>query len=335
MRIAFAGTPPVAVPSLELLVQSAQHQVVAAITRPDAPAGRGRQNQPSAVATAADNLGLEVLKPGRPDDQLFSERLAQLDLDAIAVVAYGALVPESMLAIPKYGWINLHFSLLPTWRGAAPIQRAIEHGDEITGATTFQIIKELDAGPVFGYMTYQLPPRATSGEVLRTLALEAAPLLCSTLDAIADGSARPVEQAAGEATYAPKLTSQDAQIRFDRPAMAIDRLIRACTPAPGAWVQFRGSRLGLGPVSVIWADKDDAGSTNSAARTSGTAIAHDAAAPRVPSLLPGQLLATKRAVWVGTATTPVSLDTVTPAGKAPMEATAWARGQRLTEQDHF
>ena len=313
MRIAFAGTPAVAVPSLELLAGSAVHQVVAAITRPDAKAGRGRHTRPSAVALTAQRLGLETLKPAHPREPDFQRRLKELALDAVAVVAYGALIPDNALAIPKHGWINLHFSLLPAWRGAAPVQRAIEHGDDITGATTFQIVKALDAGPVYGYLTYRLPPRATSGEVLDTLAVDAAPLLVRTLDAIADGSARPEVQNDGEATYAHKLTSEGAEVKFDRPAAAVDRLIRACTPEPGAWCRFRGRQLGLGPVTI-------------GPDQSGQAEHH-------PELAPGQLLATKRAVWVGTATAPVALGQVAPAGKTAMDAADWARGQRLTAED--
>lgn len=204
------------------------------------------------------------------------------------------------------------------------MQRAIEHGDQITGATTFRIVKALDAGPIFGYMTYQVPPRATSGEVLQTLAVDAAPLLVKTLDAIADGSARPEVQSEAEASYASKLTSQDAQIGFDRPALAVDRLIRACTPAPGAWVSFRGNRLGVGPVRLPDQGSDDP--------TQKSGLVQNG----VPSgLQAGQLLATKQAVWVGTSTVPVLLEQVAPAGKAPMAAVAWARGQRLNSEDHF
>jgi len=305
----------VAVPSLELLAKDSAHQLVAVITRPDAKAGRGRHTKPSAVALAAQRLGLETLKPAHPREVDFQRHLRELELDAVAVVAYGALIPDDALDIPEHGWINLHFSLLPAWRGAAPVQRAIEHGDDIIGATTFQIVKALDAGPVYGYMTYRLPSEATSGQVLDTLAVDAAPLLVRTLDAIADGSARPEAQSNSEATYAHKLTSENAEIKFDRPAVAVDRLIRACTPAPGAWCWFRGSKLGLGPVTIEadLADQMD----------------------QCQQLAPGQLLATKRAVWVGTATFPVRLGLVSPAGKTAMEAADWARGQRLTAEDRF
>jgi len=310
----------VAIPSLELLVNHSDHQVVTVITRPDAKVGRGRHSQPSAVAQAAHRLGLETLKPLHPREPEFQQHLSELGLDAVAVVAYGALIPQTALAIPKHGWINLHFSLLPAWRGAAPVQRAIEHGDDITGASTFQLVAALDAGPVYGCMTYRLPPRATSGQVLDTLSVDAAPLLVRTLDAIASGSARPEPQTESEVSYAHKLTSEGAQVRFDRPAIAVDRLIRACTPAPGAWCYFRGTKLGLGPLTTEGSDPTSPGQLQESS-------------PR--PLAASQVVATKRSVWVGTATHPVRLGQVTPAGKSAMAAAAWARGQRLTSEDHF
>jgi methionyl-tRNA formyltransferase len=303
VRIVFAGTPEVAVPSLQALAASPNHQVVAAITRPDAKAGRGKHLTPSPVAVAAQELGLEVLKPAHPKDEDFQDRLRAIAPEAVAVVAYGALLPESALAIPKHGWINLHFSVLPAWRGAAPVQHAIWHGDEITGATTFRIVKELDAGPVYGVMTYGIGPRTTAGELLAALAKDGAGLLVATMDGIGDGTARAVPQAGEGTSYASKITPDDARVAWQRPAFAVDRQVRACTPDPGAWTTFRGQRLKVGPLFPM--PPGDG-----------------------PILPPGELVAGKHEVLVGAAGGSVRLGQVAPAGKGWMAAEAWARGIR-------
>jgi methionyl-tRNA formyltransferase len=312
VRIVFAGTPEVAVPSLQALAAAPAHELLAVVTRPDAPAGRGKRLAPSPVAVAAERMGLEVLKPQHPRDLDFQARLKALAPAAVAVVAYGALLPESALAIPEHGWINLHFSVLPAWRGAAPVQHAIWHGDEVTGATTFRIVKELDAGPVFGVMTYGIGPRTTAGELLDVLARDGAGLLVATMDAIAQGTARAVPQAGEGTSYAAKITPADAQVDWTRPDFAVDRQVRACTPQPGAWTVFRDERLKLGPVLP------------------GRLASH------LPlnlgcegqALRPGELAADKHHVWVGTGTVPVELADVAPAGKGWMAAEAWARGVR-------
>ncbi len=300
MRVLFAGTPAAAVPSLRALAAS-DHEVVAVLTRPDAPAGRGRALQPSAVHVAADALGLEVLAPARLRDEAFRARLAALDVDVAAVVAYGALVPPDLLSAVPHGWVNLHFSLLPAWRGAAPVQHAIIAGDEVTGATTFRLEAGLDTGPVFGLLTETVRPRDTAGDLLARLADAGAGLLARTLDGIADGTLVAVPQPTDGVSLAPKLTPDDAEVRWGHPAVAVDRRIRGCTPDPGAWTTLPdGSRLVLGPVTVT----DEA-------------------------LAPGLVAAGKRDVLVGTASTAVRLGDVTATGKRTMPAADWARGARL------
>jgi methionyl-tRNA formyltransferase len=304
VRVVFAGTPTVAVPSFHALVASS-HDVVAAITRPDAAAGRGRRETASPIAVAAVEAGIEVLKPRRPSEPEFQQRLRELAPDVVAIVAYGALVPPSALEIPKQGWINLHFSLLPAWRGAAPVQHALLHGDDITGATTFVLEEGLDTGPVLGMLTEEIRPRDTAGALLERLSAAGAGLLVASVDGLASGELRAVPQPVDGVSFAPKLNPSDARVDWTAPAMRVDRLVRACTPAPGAWTTFRGRRLKLGPVLPI------AGAT----------------------LAPGVIEATRDAVVVGTATAPVALDQVQPEGKPMMAALDWVRGARLDAGD--
>ncbi len=299
MRVAFAGTPEPAVPSLRALLHSPRHEVVAAITRPPARAGRGRRQRASPVEAAAADAGVPVLSPPLPSDPEFLAELADLGVDCCPVVAYGALIPPAALAIPKHGWVNLHFSLLPAWRGAAPVQHAILHGDDVTGATTFQVEASLDTGPVYGVVTEPIRPWDTTGDLLTRLADSGATLLVATMDGIEDGSLVPRRQPAEGASIAGKITANDARIDWTKPAVHIDRKIRACTPAPGAWTLFRGERLKLGPVRI-------------------GAVA----------LPPAQLRATKAGVLIGTATTAVELHCVQPPGRTPMPAADWARGAR-------
>jgi len=309
VRLLFAGTPEAAVPSLTALLGHPVHEVVGVLTRPDARAGRGRTLQPSPVAEVARESGVEVYTPERPNDEAFLALAHELAIDCCAVVAYGNLLREPALSIPKHGWVNLHFSLLPAWRGAAPVQHAILHGDEVTGATTFLIGPGLDDGPVFGLMTETIRARDTSGDLLGRLAEAGAGLLVATMDGIADGSLNPQPQRQDGISLAPKLTVSDAEVRFGDPALAVDRRVRACTPAPGAWTTFRGDRLRLGPVVP-----DDS---------------------QPVELMPGDLLIDRSAVWVGTATSAVQLTEVQPAGKRMMPATDWARGSRITEADRL
>jgi methionyl-tRNA formyltransferase len=202
MRLVFAGTPAAAVPSLDALLKS-RHEVAAVITRPDAPAGRGRRVGPSPVAERAAEVGLEALKPASPRDEAFQRRLRALAPDCCPVTAYGALIPRSALEIPRHGWVNLHFSLLPAWRGAAPVAHAIAYGDDITGATTFHIVPELDAGPVYGVVTEPIGERDTTGDLLARLAESGATLLVATLDGIESGQLEPRPQPADGVSLAP------------------------------------------------------------------------------------------------------------------------------------
>ncbi|MDF5756820.1 methionyl-tRNA formyltransferase [Spongiactinospora sp. TRM90649] len=308
MRLVFAGTPETAVPSLRAVLGSSRHEVAAVVTRPDAPSGRGRRVHPSPVAEVAEEAGVPVLRPAKAGDPEFLDRLRAIAPDCCPVVAYGALLPQSALDVPRLGWVNLHFSLLPAWRGAAPVQHSVLSGDEITGAATFQIVKELDAGPVFGVVTEEVRPSDTSGELLGRLAVSGAELLLATLDGIEDGTVHARPQPAEGVSYAPKISVEDARVDWSAPAFRVDRLVRACTPAPGAWTEFRGARVKLGPVG---------------------------AAPDVAGLGPGEILATKSRVVVGTAGHAVELSEVQPQGKRPMTAAEWARGVRVTGDDHF
>jgi methionyl-tRNA formyltransferase len=311
VRLVFAGTPEVAVPSLDALLGS-RHEVVAVVTRPDAPAGRGRRLVASPVATRAEEAGVEVLKPEKVRDPAFLDRLRALAPDCCPVVAYGALVPPVALDIPAHGWINLHFSLLPAWRGAAPVQHAVIAGDEVTGASTFRLEEGLDTGPVFGVVTESVAPRDTSGDLLGRLAASGAQLLVKTLDGIEDGSLRPVPQPADGVSLAPKLTVEDARVDWSAPALRIDRLVRGCTPAPGAWTTFRDERLKLRSLEPVPSAGDSA-----------------------PELAPGQLLARKNELLAGTGGGVVRLGEVQPQGKKAMAAGAWANGVRLTADDRL
>jgi methionyl-tRNA formyltransferase len=305
--LAFAGTPEAAVPSLRALLESPQHEVVAVITRAAARAGRGRRPTEAPVAAVAAAAGVPVHTPQRPGDPDFLAQLRDLGVECCPVVAYGALLPPSALAVPERGWVNLHFSLLPAWRGAAPVQHAILHGDEITGASTFQIEAGLDTGPVYGAVTEAIRPGDTAGDLLGRLALSGATLLSATMDGIADGSLVAHPQSADGVSVAGKIAVADAHIDWSAPALRIDRLIRACTPGPGAWTELRGQRLKLGPVHPRDAN----------------------------ALAPGELLVEKSGVAVGTATADVELTTVQAPGKRAIAAADWARGARLAPGERF
>jgi methionyl-tRNA formyltransferase len=307
MRVVFAGTPAVALPALDAIAES-RHELVGVLTRPDAPAGRGRHLVASPVGRRAEELGVPVLKPEHPRDAGFRAELAALAPDCCPVVAYGALLPDSALAIPEHGWVNLHFSVLPHWRGAAPVQHAIWAGDEVTGATTFRIVRELDAGPTYGLMTQTIRPDDTAGTLLAKLAEGGAGLLVATLDGIEDGSLEARPQQEDGVTFAPKVLVEDARVDWEDPALGVDRRIRACTPAPGAWTTYAGERLKLGPVTL--AERPD---------------------DRDP-LPAGMLEVTKNAVHVGTGTQPVRLGEVKPFGKKQMSAADWARGVQFPDR---
>lgn len=301
MRLVFAGTPDVAVESLQAVLAS-RHEVVAVVTRPDAVAGRGHRLTPSPVSLAASERGIPVLTPAKPSEPGFIETLTELAPDCCPVVAYGALIPQRVLDIPARGWVNLHFSLLPAWRGAAPVQRAIMGGDDVTGAAVFQLEAGMDTGPVFGVVTEGIGPRDTAGDLLGRLAVSGAHLLVKVLDGIEDGSLTAVPQSADGVSLAPKITVEDARVRWDEPAMAVDRRIRGCTPAPGAWTMLDDVKVKLQPVTVT--DQ---------------------------RLEPGVIKLERNRVLVGTATAAVELGTVQAAGKKAMRAPDWARGLRNGE----
>ncbi|MCX4668658.1 methionyl-tRNA formyltransferase [Streptomyces sp. NBC_01381] len=302
MKLVFAGTPEVAVPALDALIASGRHEVAAVVTRPDAPAGRGRRLVASPVAQRAEEAGIEVLKPAKPRDEEFLARLREIGPDCCPVVAYGALLPQVALDVPARGWVNLHFSLLPAWRGAAPVQHALMAGDEITGASTFLIERGLDSGPVYGTVTEVVRPTDTSGDLLTRLAFAGAGLLAATMDGIEDGSLKAVPQPADGITLAPKITVEDAEVDWAAPALRVDRVVRGCTPAPGAWTVFREERL-----KIIQA----------------------ALAPDRTDLAPGELFAAKNNVYVGSGSHAVELLWVQPQGKKPMRGADWARGVRI------
>ncbi len=302
----FAGTPETAVPTLEAILAS-RHEVAAVLTRPEAPAGRGRKLIPSPVAEQAAAHGIEVLTPTTPSDPEFLERLRAIDPACCPIVAYGALLRRDALDIPENGWVNLHFSVLPAWRGAAPVQRSIMAGDEVTGATVFSLVEALDAGPVLGMITERIRDDDTAGTLLDRLAREGAALMVDALDHIEDGDIAAHPQPEDGASYAPKLTTDDAHVDWSRPAFAVDRQIRGCTPDPGAWAMLGDERLKLGPVRPVEESTLDA----------------------------GRLDVGKREVRVGTATTDVVLGDVQSFGRKRMPAADWARGTTFADLPAF
>jgi methionyl-tRNA formyltransferase len=306
MRIVFAGTPEPALPSLQRLIDSPRHDVVAVLTRPDAAAGRRGKPRPSPVAELALEQGIPVLRPERPNGDEFVTELTDLAPDCCAVVAYGALLRDDLLAVPRAGWVNLHFSLLPAWRGAAPVQAAIAAGDAVTGATTFLIEPSLDSGPVFGVVTETIRPTDTAGDLLGRLSNSGAVLLESTLDGIAEGTLTAVPQPLDGITVAPKITVEEARVRWNLPAHVVDRRIRAVTPNPGAWTMIGDLRVKVGPVTVTGLEP----------------------------LPPGLIRVERAGVLIGTSSQPVRLGLIQPPGKKEMNAADWARGARLDESAH-
>ena len=305
MRLVVAGTPDVAVASLDALLASS-HEVVAVLTRPDAAAGRGRRQAASPVARRAREVGLPLLQPDRPRGEEFLAELASYAPDVCPVVAYGALVPPAALAVPRLGWVNLHFSLLPAWRGAAPVQRAVMAGDEVTGACVFQLEAGLDTGPVFGTTTEPVGPADTAGDLLGRLAVSGADLLVRVLDELEAGTARAVPQPADGVSLAPKISVEEARVDWTASAVEVDRRVRGCTPDPGAWTTFRGERFKVAPVT-----------------------------PAEGDLPPGRIAVEKRRVLVGTGAGTVVLGTVQAAGKKAMAALDWARGVRPEPEEDF
>ncbi|MFJ2541731.1 methionyl-tRNA formyltransferase [Microbacterium sp. NPDC087589] len=300
MRLVFAGTPSAAVPTLHRL--AADHDIAAVITRPDAPLGRKRVLTPSPVAQAAADLGLPVIKAARLDDEA-TGAIAALQVELGVIVAYGGLVREPLLSAPAKGWINLHFSLLPRWRGAAPVQRALIAGDAQLGASVFQLVPALDAGDVFATRVVDMPAEATADAVLETLASDGAQLTAEVVQAIADGTAQAVPQH-GETTLAPKLTLDDGLLDWTQPLAQVFARFRGVTPEPGAHTTVSGFRVKILEAAP---SSDDA------------------------ALEPGEIIATKSALLVGTGSTPLAVTRVQPAGKGAMTAVDWWRGQRDTD----
>ncbi|HWU47456.1 MAG TPA: methionyl-tRNA formyltransferase [Humibacter sp.] len=309
MRLVFAGTPSAAVPSLNALHASA-HEIVSVITRADAPLGRRRIMTPSAVGGRADELGLPTIKTNRLDDAVTDE-VADLRPDLGVVVAYGGLVRQRLLAVPRLGWINLHFSLLPRWRGAAPVQHAVLAGDETTGAAVFRLVPELDAGDVYATISRPIGASQTAGELLEQLARDGAELLVSVVDGLAAGTASAVPQS-GEPTPAPKVTIEDARLRWSDPAQRVLARIRAFTPEPGAFTTVQGTRLKILEARPV-------------SEPSATAAAAASQAHTVPQA-PGEVRADGPSILIGTGTDPIELVAVQPAGKRPMPAADWWRG---------
>ena len=305
MRVLFAGTPAVAVPSLDALVE-AGFDIVAVLTRPDAPLGRKRILTPSPVAARAAELGISIIHAAKVDAAV-TEEIAAAAPDVAAIVAYGGLIPRPALDIPRHGWINLHFSLLPAWRGAAPVQRSLIAGDDVTGAVTFLLEEGLDTGPVFGTLTEAVRPDDTAGALLERLSHSGAVLLTQTLSAVDAGKAAAVPQH-GDVSLAPKLTLDDGRLDWQQPALAIGRRARGVTPEPGAWTTLDGQRVKLEPVIL---------------RPGGAA------------LKPGHLALDGKSVLVGTGSHPVELTRVQPSGKKMMTAADWARGQATLESVVF
>ena len=305
MRVLFAGTPAVAVPSLDALI-NAGFDVVAVLTRPDAPIGRKRVMTPSPVAARAAELGIAVIHATRVDDDVTAQ-IAAARPDVAAIVAYGGLIPPAALDVPPQGWINLHFSLLPAWRGAAPVQRAVIAGDDVTGAVTFLLEEGLDTGPVFGTLTERVRADDTAGALLERLSHSGAVLLAQTLSAVEAGQAAPQPQV-GDVSLAPKLTIDDGRLDWKQPALAIGRRARGVTPEPGAWTTLDGQRVKVEPVRLR---------------------------PDSSDLEPGAVILDGKSVLVGTGSHAVELTRIQPSGKKMMAAADWARGMASLESVVF
>ncbi|MHB1009773.1 MAG: methionyl-tRNA formyltransferase [Propionibacteriaceae bacterium] len=304
MRLVFAGTPVTAVPSLDAIAAST-HDLVGVVTRPASPQGRSARLVPSPVEVWAREHDVEVLTPENPKERDFRDRLTALAPDCCPVVAYGALLPQRTLDLPAHGWVNLHYSLLPAYRGAAPVQRALMDGVRETGATTFRIVRELDAGPLYGFITEPVGPLDTAGEVLDRLSRRGADLLVETLDRIALG-AEPTPQPDEGVSYAAKLELDDVRVDWSRPAHELADLVRGANPEPGAWTMLAGERFRILLAQVT--DED---------------------------LPAGVIDARRREVLVGTGTTALRLLSVQPVGKKPMGGADWGRGARLSGGEAF
>ena len=295
--IVFAGSPAAAVPSLRALAAS-RHDVAAVLTREDSPQGRRRELTPTAVAASATELGLPIIRANRLAGAA-TEAVTALRPDLGVIVAYGGIVREPLLTVPRLGWINLHFSLLPRWRGAAPVQRAIIAGDEVSGASVFQLVPELDAGDVFGQFTQAIGAHETAGHLLDSLSVGGAELLVRVVNSLADGVGR-AEPQRGDVTLAPKLDLLDAQLDFAQHASTVLNRVRGVTPEPGAFTRVDELRIKILEAVIV---RDGL------------------------HLAAGQLELRDGRVLVGTASDPIELVSVQPAGKKAMKATDWWRGR--------
>ncbi|MCW4384355.1 methionyl-tRNA formyltransferase [Salinibacterium sp. SYSU T00001] len=298
MRVVFAGSPEAAVPTLSVLAAS-HHEVVGVITREDSPQGRKRVMTPTPVALAAGELGLPVIRANRLGEEV-ERSVSALEPDLGVIVAYGGLVREPLLSMPRLGWINLHFSLLPRWRGAAPVQRALIAGDEITGASVFQLVEELDAGDVYGVLTQRIGPHDTAGDLLASLAESGAGLVARVVDGLEAGTARSEPQV-GDVTLAPKLSLAHGRVDFARHPALVSAQIRGVTPEPGAFAELDGARLKILEIGGVSADTP---------------------------LAPGEVAAIDGRILVGTDAAALELRKVQPAGKKPMSAGDWFRGRQ-------
>lgn len=316
LRVLFAGTPETAVPSLRMLAHDHEHfEVVAVLTNPDAPAGRGRKLMPSPVKQAALELDLPVMECD-PREDTFPAALQATGAQVGVVVAYGRILRQKVLDALPMGWVNLHFSLLPQWRGAAPVQRAIWAGEALTGTSVFKLTAGMDTGPVLAQSTARIGAHETAGELLGRLAEDGAHLLAASLNAWEEGQVTPVDQPEGVYEVAAKISHEDAHMRFDVPTFALDRQVRACTPNPGAWC-------------FLHHDGDDGQSTVLHVAKAAPTSPEDDQVPH--GLKPGALAADKHHVWVGTKSDPLELLLVKPQGKKEMAADQWARGARLAD----
>lgn len=301
MQIAVAATPEVALPTLEALLDS-EHELVSVITQPDRPAGRGLALKESPVAIWAKDRGITVSKPV---DQA-ELKLAVTDIDLVITIGFGVIIKEEILNLPKHGFINLHFSLLPKWRGAAPVQRAIEAGDDKTGVTVFKLDKGMDTGPIYRQKEIDMPSHATSESLLQELAELGAPVVLDAISAIESNEA-PLIQSIDGASRAEKLSKDEGRIDWHLPATKIDRKIRAFYPAPGAWTTFRDEPL---KIESAKARESKAG-------------------------LPGEIFLDGKDLFVSTSEGSLQILKVKPAGKASMDAISWINGARIEQQERF
>ncbi len=316
MRIVFAGTPDAAIPSLRALV-AAGHDVVAVVSREDAPTGRKRILTPSPIASVAEELGLNVIRANKltPD---VTAQIATLQPEVGVIVAYGGLVPQALLAVPTHGWFNLHFSLLPEWRGAAPVQRSLMAGDAQNGITIFQLVQALDAGDILSQRVIPVDESATAGDVLAHYAEEGARDIVRDLESLASDNAR-LRPQTGEGTYAQKLTNADGRLDWTQPASRVFAQYRGVTPEPGAFTEVDGQRVKVLELArVVGVNASEASAIETTSATP---------APQTP----GRITLEGSAVLIGTADAPLRLVTVQPAGKRAMAATDWFRGLQLSE----